>query len=167
MFIPLQLFHSRWSEDDIATAYAKVARTSRNMISKNLRGWVRGQFEGLEQDFSQATYYARRCSEDGRFSFDMNALSIDRMVRALTKPFLGAFFFVGGNKVTVWRSRVAPEQSDFIHVPGTIVGQSSKHGVFVVAGDNSVLELVRVQVNDAPEMWAADVYATLDKLFSV
>jgi len=55
------------------------------------------------QDASRATYFALRRPEDGRIDWSGSALAVDRLVRAVTRPYPGAFTFYAGRQMMVWR----------------------------------------------------------------
>lgn len=54
------------------------------------------------QDHSQATEWPGRRPEDGELFSSMTMVEADRMVRAVTHPYPGAFFYRGGKKIIVW-----------------------------------------------------------------
>lgn len=58
-----------------------------------------------EQDHSHATYLAIRRADDGRIDWNQNADDIARLVRAVARPYPGAFSHLGGRRVTIWRAR--------------------------------------------------------------
>jgi methionyl-tRNA formyltransferase len=60
-----------------------------------------------EQDHSQATYLAIRRPADGEIDWNESAEAIERLVRAVTRPFPGAFSRLGEREVAVWSARVA------------------------------------------------------------
>jgi methionyl-tRNA formyltransferase len=57
------------------------------------------------QDESRASYCARRGPEDGLIDWTCSAAEIDRLVRAVAKPYPGAFTYVGECRVTIWGAR--------------------------------------------------------------
>ncbi|MGG5510439.1 formyltransferase family protein [Myroides odoratimimus] len=56
----------------------------------------------VEQDNSLATYWEGRTPKDGEINKEMTVVEVDRLVRATTKPYPGAFFRDGDKKVIVW-----------------------------------------------------------------
>ena len=54
------------------------------------------------QDHSQATEWPGRRPEDGELFSSMTMVEADRMVRAVTHPYPGAFYHQAGRKVIVW-----------------------------------------------------------------
>lgn len=52
------------------------------------------------------SYGLQRTAEDGRIDWASPAASIDRLVRAVSYPYPGAFSFLDGEKIFIWRSVV-------------------------------------------------------------
>jgi methionyl-tRNA formyltransferase len=59
------------------------------------------------QDHREATYLAVRRPADGEIDWTRGAEEIERLVRAVTRPFPGAFSSLGGRDLVVWSARVA------------------------------------------------------------
>jgi methionyl-tRNA formyltransferase len=66
----------------------------------------RGERPARVQDDSQATYLAVRRPADGEIDWTSTAGEIERLVRAVTRPFPGAFSRLGEREVVVWSARV-------------------------------------------------------------
>ena len=49
---------------------------------------------GEIQDDSKATYYPKRTPEDGKIDWSISALEIEHSIKAVTKPYPGAFTFL-------------------------------------------------------------------------
>jgi methionyl-tRNA formyltransferase len=58
------------------------------------------------QDHDEATYLAVRRPADGEIDWTRSAEEIERLVRAVTRPFPGAFSKLGEREVVVWSARV-------------------------------------------------------------
>lgn len=66
----------------------------------------RGLLPSQPQDHNQATYLAVRRAADGEIDWTRPAGEIERLVRAVTRPYPGAFSRLGDREVAVWRARV-------------------------------------------------------------
>ena len=66
----------------------------------------RGATPSQPQDHSEATYLAVRRPADGEIDWSQSAEEIERLVRAVTRPFPGAFSRLGEREVVVWSARV-------------------------------------------------------------
>ena len=90
----------------------------------------------LPQDPSRASSWPRRVPADGIFDWETRARYLEDWVRAQTRPYPGAFTFLGDAKVIVWGAR-AVEISEAAP-PGTIVDVIAD-GPVVACGDGGLL----------------------------
>jgi methionyl-tRNA formyltransferase len=67
---------------------------------------ARGLRPSEPQDHEQATYLAARRAADGEIDWTRPAEEIERLVRAVTRPYPGAFSKLGEREVAVWHARV-------------------------------------------------------------
>jgi methionyl-tRNA formyltransferase len=85
------------------TLYEKVNDTHVELFLNTLPQLESGNYSLRVQDESMATYWEGRTPLDGEIKPDMTMEQIDRLVRATTHPYPGAFYFdKNGNKVIVW-----------------------------------------------------------------
>lgn len=92
-----------------------------------------GRVPRSPQDHSQATHYERRRPEDGLIDWRQPTDAVYRLVRAVSRPYPGAFTHVAGTRLIIWRAR--PVEAPFPDAPpGTVVGRHEDHPV-VRTGD--------------------------------
>ena len=104
--------------DETATSlYARVADAHRDLIRRLWPALVADTVEATPQDESRATEWPGRTPEDGRITSEMSVQEVDRLVRATTRPYPGAFWKEGNRVVRVWRGSPAASGYD---TPGTI-----------------------------------------------
>lgn len=63
------------------------------------------------QDESQATEWPGRKPEDGQLDLSGSVYTAERMVRALAKPYPGAFFYRDSIKYVIWKAKIATMES--------------------------------------------------------
>lgn len=97
------------------TLYDKVAAAHRTLIREVHPPLARGQIVPTPQDDSLATEWPGRTPADGQLHpAAMTVAEIERMVRALTRPYPGAFVIEGSRTVRIWAgSAVAAEHSSY------------------------------------------------------
>lgn len=92
---------------DTETAYdvrPKIEATGRNLLTDVLRRFRdEGKVPGTPQDERMALYTPPRRSEDGLIDWDQPPKRLYDFVRALTRPYPGAFTCCRGEKVYIWR----------------------------------------------------------------
>ena len=69
-----------------------------------------GTITPVPQDHSQATQWPGRKPEDGEIFSTMTMEEADRMVRAVTHPYPGAFYRSGEGVLRIWSAKVSPEK---------------------------------------------------------
>jgi len=108
-------------EDDIMSAYAKCVALGERLLRRVLSATSTSEFEGTPQDESRASYYRPRRSEDGLIDWTRPARDIANLVRALTNPYPGAYFYYRQRKIVVDEARcVADNGVGEIGVPVTM-----------------------------------------------
>jgi len=80
-----------------------------------------GAIKAQRQDGSKATYAIWRGPEDCRIEWRKSAREIYNLIRAVSYPYPGAFSYLRGKRIRIWRSEIVPEEVRFeIRDPGKI-----------------------------------------------
>ena len=91
------------STETAQTLYNKVNQAHETLIKKLYIDLLNNNVEGKIQDESKATYWEGRKPKDGELLETMSIKKVDRLVRATTKPYPGAFIIRGDKKVVIWK----------------------------------------------------------------
>jgi len=86
-----------------------------NVISEHLsEGFIdiynqiqRSTLSEKKQDMSRRTVRRKRVFEDGKIDFNNSATEIDKLIRATTEPYPGAFSFYKGERCSIWKSELS------------------------------------------------------------
>lgn len=74
----------------------------------------------IKQDETQATYLLKRTPGDGKIDWNQPIKEIHRLIRAVSRPYPGAFsFYDGKEKVVIWHADCL-ENKRYIGLPGQI-----------------------------------------------
>jgi len=92
--------------DDATSVTKKIHSAAEIALEKWLPDLKKGVWNPVPQDESSATYYGKRSEEDGLIEWNKDANSINRLIRASTKPYPGAFTFYRRQILRVWNSKV-------------------------------------------------------------
>lgn len=93
-------------DETATTLYAKVVDAHRELIRSCMPDLEGGDVAGRPQDENLATVWPGRRPEDGRLDFDMTVAEADRLVRATTRPYPGAFIDLpDGRRIRCWSGR--------------------------------------------------------------
>lgn len=121
-----------------------IARTNvvlEQMVVDLCPAFASGQVPRHPQDEQRATYYPRRRPEDGLIDWRESADEIYRLVRAVSRPYPGAFTHRLGTKVIVWRARpVAIDAKGETARPGTIIDLHSERPIVTTGRDALCIE---------------------------
>ncbi len=90
----------------------------------------------LPQDPLRGSAWPRRTPADGIIDWETRAPYLHDWVRAQTRPYPGAFTYVGDSKVVVWRAR--PVEVETRAPAGTVVDERSE-GPVVACGEGALL----------------------------
>lgn len=98
--------------DETATMlYDRVAKAHQVLIRRVWPDLVKDAVILKPQDESQATEWPGRKPEDGIILPHMTTAEVDRLVRAVTRPYPGAFVDFAGKRYTLWAGK--PHQGEF------------------------------------------------------
>ncbi len=107
----------------------------------------------IPQDHAQASYAPRLKKEQGRMDWSKDALSVDRMVRALT-PWPGAFTFLRGQRILIHAGRSLAD-SGLCGLPGQVL-ETKKDGIAVCCGHGGVFVIERLQQENKKALDSAE-----------
>ncbi|MBP8910447.1 MAG: bifunctional UDP-4-amino-4-deoxy-L-arabinose formyltransferase/UDP-glucuronic acid oxidase ArnA [Phycisphaerae bacterium] len=109
------------SQDDTARSlHEKLANASRELLDEILPQIKSGTAPRTPQDAAQATYFGGRRPDDGEINWTSTPHQIRNLVRAVTRPYPGAFSHLGDKKCLFWSVSVVPCNVDAA-TPGTIL----------------------------------------------
>ncbi|MDQ7822774.1 MAG: formyltransferase family protein [Candidatus Eremiobacteraeota bacterium] len=91
-------------DDDAGSLYHKVVNTALQQIEGFLPHLEKNEFKRIPQEHTEATYWRKRCKNDGLIDFRMSSRAIYNLVRALTRPYVGAHLIYGGKEIKVWKA---------------------------------------------------------------
>lgn len=115
MAFPITLF------DTCKTLYDRVAETNAQMLEKLIDSLESGVKPVLPiENETDEPILPRRRPKDGLINWEQSGKAIYDFIRALTKPYPGAFTFLNGKKYLIWEASVLPICS--CQKPGTILG---------------------------------------------
>jgi UDP-4-amino-4-deoxy-L-arabinose formyltransferase/UDP-glucuronic acid dehydrogenase (UDP-4-keto-hexauronic acid decarboxylating) len=124
------------SDDDTAlTLHRKVALTAEGLLGEVLPYIQNGTAPRTPQDHAQATYFGGRRPADGAIDWFKTAWEIRNLVRAVTKPFPGAFSFIGERKCFFWEARESSLEAGK-YLPGTVI---STGPLTIATGQNAIV----------------------------
>jgi methionyl-tRNA formyltransferase len=144
-------------DDTCATVYAKVAAAGAQMLCMHLPALLAGEAPRHPQDHDGADLLPKRTPEMGITDWDRPARAVHDWIRALTHPYPGAFSYLNGRKLFLWRSAVPDGSKGHAGVaPGTLLGVAGQ--ALRVATNDGTVHVLRVQEESGPEESGAAWY---------
>ena len=126
-------------EDTALTLHGKCRTAAAALLAQQLPLIRSREITLTRQDESRASYFGCRTAADGLIDWHKSAREINKLIRAVTEPYPGAFTFLGERKVTIWRARVVKDKIG--GEPGAIISTSP----LVVSCGEDALEIVSGQ----------------------
>ncbi len=124
-------------QDTAKTLFDKVKKVSPDLLLEATGLFVDGPPAGVPQDESIATCNGSLTPEVRLVRWNEPAGRVHDRIRALVRPYPGAYTFYGGKKYLIWRSSLT-EAGGMEQVPGKIL-EETRRGVIVAAGGGAVL----------------------------
>ncbi|MHB0768957.1 methionyl-tRNA formyltransferase [Bradyrhizobium sp. 5.13L] len=137
------------ANDTVTSLYERLNAIQERELGRVVIGAISGD-QGTSQNTDHASYGCTRVPDDGEIDWRQPTDIIDRLIRALTPPFPGAFTHLDGQRLTIANASPRLDAPRYIgRVPGRIVGRSSSEGwVDVLTGDG-VLRIFSVLPHDS------------------
>jgi len=139
--------------DDDALAVAR--RVGDAAVTVLARSWPKlkaGTAPRIPLDLAKGSYFGGRTPEDGRIDWGRPAKEVHDLVRAVTRPWPGAFTDVFGPRATVWKTRLS-SHGGHDTFPGKI--ETTENSVLVFAGDDRPVEILLAQPEGERDLDAA------------
>lgn len=124
--------------DTCATVYNKSAKAACALLTKYLPRIAKDRVLPLPNLSRRYRVWPKRTPEDGRIRWNAPALKIHNWIRALAKPYPGAFSYLDSRKYFIFHSRYEPRAKKVRARPGEIVEVGSRGGarrLLVMASD--------------------------------
>lgn len=108
-----------------------------DLISECMPGIADGSLQPTPQ-VGEPSYCLQRVPEDGLIDWSLPVGDVIRLVRAVSRPYPGAFTHLGTDRVLIWRASPLKDVPEIIGVPGQIGRLPGAGGPIVVARDGAV-----------------------------
>ncbi|MFS0645402.1 methionyl-tRNA formyltransferase [Siminovitchia sp. 179-K 8D1 HS] len=105
----------------------KCQQAFKRLIQKVLPKLLDGSIKPVKQNEEEATYLLKRTPEDGLIDWNEPAEKIQRLIRAVSKPYPGAFSkYDGKHKVIFWKADYM-DNNKYIGLPGQIAAIAEEY----------------------------------------
>jgi methionyl-tRNA formyltransferase len=125
------------NEDNAASLYDKIMVSALNQVEEITFQIQTNTLIRTPQDTKLGNVWRKRGKADGEIDFRMNSISIYNLVRALTKPYVGAHIVFDAKDVIVWNTAIDFCDNDNIE-PGKVLSVEN-NTVKVKTADGAIL----------------------------
>ncbi|MBL0548705.1 methionyl-tRNA formyltransferase [Aeromonas caviae] len=140
------------SDETSASLYDKLAGLGPQALVDTLDAMAAGDTAAEPQDDALANYAEKLSKEEARIDWSMDAVAIERCIRAFN-PWPISWFEVAGQTVKVWQAEVVAQ--DHGQAVGTLL-KADKQGIEVATGQG-VLRLLTLQPPGKKAMSVSDL----------
>ncbi|MDW7998190.1 MAG: formyltransferase family protein [Thermodesulfovibrio sp.] len=123
-------------EDDAGTLYDRICQVAMKQIQVFTQELKIGSIRRIKQSEMFTNYWRKRSKIDGLIDFRMSSYAIYNLVRALTRPYVGAHVIYKGREVKVWKVREEGVYLPNIE-PGKVL-EVDKNTILVKTYDNAI-----------------------------
>lgn len=137
-------------EDNANTLMQKLVGEGAKQIVALTKDYEIGNVNAIPQVQSEGNSWRKRGRADGQIDWRMSSRSIYNLVRALSKPYIGAHIMVGNQEVKIWKVREWVNAEEFKNIePGKIV--NVKENSFTVKTGDNLIEVLDYDKFDITE----------------
>ena len=141
-----------FDEDTAKTLLERATETAGKMLDGVLPQIRAGNAPRSPQDPSQSSYYRGRRPEDGEINWNSSPTEVRNLVRAVTRPYPGAFSFVGSRKCFFWEVTAVPH-----HGQPVAAGSVLSTRPLVIACNSGAVRLNHGQIENNVSMEGAQI----------
>ena len=116
------------------------------MLREVLPTLAAGEETRTRQDERCATWATKRTAADGLIDWQSSAAAIERLIRAVGRPYPGAFCYAGKRKITVWRAELVSGTNRYHAMTGQIVERNE--GALVIQTGEGLIALTQWDIED-------------------
>lgn len=129
--------------NDIALdVFRKVTAAAGQVLDRALPSLIAGTANPRPQDLAAGSYYGRRRPEDGRIDWAKSAASVHNLIRAVARPYPGAFCSVAGRTLRLLRTFNGGERSPVAGQPALMARGGE---LYLRCADGGMLKVLQAE----------------------
>lgn len=145
-----------------------LSRLAAELIFEQIVPLAAGELEGEVQDESQASYVSLLTREDGNLDFAWGAQTLANRVRG-TQPWPSTLCRYKDKSLKIQKARTLSREEEAVLAfstegkqPGQLFRSNDKKRLFVLAGDDRLLELLQMQLEGSKSMAVSQIAHNFD-----
>lgn len=133
-------------DDTAFDVHRKVVVAAEIVLTRSLPAILAGTARATPLDLAAGSYFGRRTPADGRIDPHWPAARIHDLVRAVSRPYPGAFLDLPSGRLRLWRTRRLGDSGP----AGAPALLRAAGCVLLRAGDGGLLRVLDAELGDAP-----------------
>lgn len=136
-------------EDDARSLYDKVIDTAAIQVEDITEVLENADISGISQHIGQGNTWRKRNKADGEIDWRMSSRTIYNLVRALTRPYVGAHFVFKNHEYKVWKLKEIQYNGIDNIEPGKVLEVDVDESIVVRVSDGAVklIDFDRISVS--------------------
>ncbi len=122
------------ADETASSLYDRLADAHLDLLREFVPQLLAGTAPRVQQDERRTSWWPKRTAADGIIDWETRAPYLYDWVRAQTRPYPGAFTYLGDEKVVVWRARAVDGSG-----PAGVVLEERAEGPVVACGEGALL----------------------------
>lgn len=139
------------SDDDACSLYQRVTECALHQLTEIMGKINLGTLTSDKQNHLNSSSWRKRRKIDGQIDWRMSASSIYNLVRALTKPYVGAHFVYKDQEFKVWKCEIVHAGINCNLEPGKVI--HVEKDILIKSGDGAIRLL---SIDPIPELKEGD-----------
>ncbi len=144
--------------DTALSLHAKLATAATELLTDLIPKIREKRIEPIPQEKSSASYFSGRSAQDGEINWQQDAAGIRNLVRAVTRPYPGAFSFIGNRKCIFWQVDRPETEASTATRPGTVLSTAP----LIIACGEGTLEVRFGQIENGVYMSGGQIARELN-----
>lgn len=135
-------------KDDAQSLYEKIKGLAAEQIKEFLPKLKNGSINFSQQEIDTGNSWRKRDKEDGKIDWRMSSRAIYNLVRALTKPYIGAHCLYKSQEIKVWKVEEVRTNNNNIE-PGKVLDSNENH--LLVKNYDNAIKILEHEFNNIPK----------------
>jgi len=93
---------NKW--DTCRTVYYKISVVQKRKLLELIPKIIKNEFKRIPQT-GEPTFYPKRTPDDGLINWNQTSEKLYDFIRAITKPYPGAFSYLDNKKIKIWKAQ--------------------------------------------------------------
>lgn len=140
-------------QDTAHSLFLKMVSAARDLMRETLPTLESGTYTRTPQ-VGPSSYFGGRKPEDGRIDWKESSTRIYNLIRAVAHPYPGAYTYLDGKKLYIWRAMPVPGSAE------ASIGAIISGRPVVINTGNGFLRILSVQLEGEPELEAEAFFSS-------